>query len=263
MNMKYADQLETWHRMRTGRLLVVAGGLALVATLSGCAATQVALSKRDLDVQTKMSATIFLEPVRADQKTVFVQVRNTSDQADLDLGPDVAQAIAAKGYAIVDDPETAHFILQANVLQVGKSSPSANQAALHGGYGGVLGSGMMGAGSAYALGIGGSREIVGAAIVGSLVESVSGALVKDVYYSITADVQIRERLKSGMIATSSSMHKLSEGTSGVTEVAHQEDSPWKTTQTRIISTANKANLDFAEALPAIRQGLTRSLAGLF
>lgn len=244
--------------------LTTLAGIAVVSlTLSGCAATHVAISKRDLDVQTKMSSTVFLDPVRADQRTVFVQVRNTSDKPDLDLSDDVTAAIAAKGYQIVSDPDAAHFVLQANVLQVGKTSPSANEAALNGGYGGTLGAGMMGAGTAYALGMGGSREAVGVAIVGMLVDTVAGAAVKDVYYSITTDVQIRERLRAGVIATASSQHNLASGSSGSTQVAYQEDTQWKATQTRVVSTANKVNLDFEEALPAMRGGISRSLAGLF
>ncbi len=51
--------------------------------LSGCSATHTAISKRNLQVQTKMSDTIFLDPVADDKRTVFVQVRNTSDQQGL------------------------------------------------------------------------------------------------------------------------------------------------------------------------------------
>ena len=40
-------------------------------------------------------------------------------------------------------------------------------------------------------------------------------------------------------------------------------SDWKTYQTRIVSVANKMNLEFDEAVPALRQGLSQSLAGLF
>lgn len=245
------------------RFQLVALSVAAVIGLSGCAATQVAISKRNLDVQTRMSATVFLDPVRADQRTVFLQIRNTSDQPDLDIASDLMDAITSKGYTVVDDPDAAQFVLQANVLQVGKTSPSANETALHGGYGGTLGAGMMGAGAAYAIGAGGSREAVGVAIVGMLVDSVAGAAVKDVYYSITTDVQIRERLRRGATATAISAHKLAQGTSGSTEVSYQDNVEWKASQTRIISTANKMNLEFEEALPAMRAGLTRSLAGLF
>lgn len=245
------------------RVTTFAGIAILSLTLSGCAATHVAISKRDLDVQTKMSSTVFLDPVRADQRTVFVQVRNTSDKPDLDLSEDVSAAIAAKGYQIVTDPDAAQFVLQANVLQVGKTSPSANEAALNGGYGGTLGAGMMGAGAAYALGAGGGREAVGVAIVGMLVDTVAGAAVKDVYYSITTDVQIRERLRAGVVATAIGQHKLAQGTSGGTQLSYQEQTQWKASQTRVVSTANKVNLDFEEALPAMRSGISRSLAGLF
>ena len=59
---------------------------ALGLALSGCAATSTAVAKRNLDVQTKMSDTIFLDPVTPDERTVYVDVRNTSDQPGLDIG---------------------------------------------------------------------------------------------------------------------------------------------------------------------------------
>ncbi|MCP3707686.1 complement resistance protein TraT [Paraburkholderia sp. CNPSo 3274] len=43
-----------------------------------CAATRLAIEKRDLDVQTKLSGTIFLDPMAESKKTIFVQVRNTA-----------------------------------------------------------------------------------------------------------------------------------------------------------------------------------------
>ena len=66
---------------------VAVGGLALMF-LSGCAASSVMISKRNLDVQTKMSETIFLDPVSPDQKVMYVEVRNTSDKDNFELeGP--------------------------------------------------------------------------------------------------------------------------------------------------------------------------------
>jgi hypothetical protein len=38
---------------------------------------------------------------------------------------------------------------------------------------------------------------------------------------------------------------------------------WKTYHTRIVSTANQANLKFEDALPALENGLVRSIAGMF
>lgn len=233
--------------------------VCLVPVLGGCAATKVAIAKRDLDVQTKMSATVFLDPVKPDLRSVFVQIRNTSDRQDLDLGPEIGNALAAKGYRVVQDPDTAHYVLQANVLQVGKASPTASEQALSSGYGTAL----MVAGSAYAMGNRSDRGLVGAGILGALAESIAGAAVKDVYFSITTDVQIKERIVGGAQADVESRHSLAQGTSGSTQVTFAEKSDWKTYQTRIVSTANKVNLEFEEAAPVLRAGLTRSLTGLF
>ncbi|MFZ1428832.1 MAG: complement resistance protein TraT, partial [Geminicoccaceae bacterium] len=106
--------------------------------LSGCAAGSTAIAKRNLDVQTKMSDTIFLDPVSPDQRTVYVDVKNTSDKPDLDLAPQIRAAIAARGFRVVDDPRAAQFVLQANVLQAGRSSETAAEAASGSGFGGTL-----------------------------------------------------------------------------------------------------------------------------
>lgn len=238
--------------------------LVAAASLTGCAATQVALSKKDLDVQTRMSATIFLEPAVPDTRTVFVQVRNTSDRQEFDLGADLAQAISAKGYRIATDPGQAHYVIQANVLQVGSMSPSASQTALTGGYGGPVGAGLMLAGASYASGSSSNRGLAAAGLLGAAADVVTGALVKDVYFSIITDIQIKERIRAGGgQAQTTAQHNLQQGTSGGTTVTYQEQSDWKAYQTRVVSTANKVNLDFAEAAPALRASLTRSISGLF
>ena len=94
--------------------------LVTVATLvlAGCAATHVAISKRDLDVQTKMSDTVFLDPVGPDKRTIFLQIRNTSDKPDLAVNDEIAAALQTKGYTLLQDPEAAHYVLQANILQL-------------------------------------------------------------------------------------------------------------------------------------------------
>lgn len=249
--------------MTQSRSLTVAAAVLSVAVLSGCAATQVAISKRDLDVQTKMSATIFLDPVKQHQRTVFVQIRNTSDKPDLDVRSEVVEAISARGFTVVDDPDQAHFMLQANVLQVGKSSAGANEQAFAGGFGSALNAGVLASGTAYALGNSSSRGLAGLAILGVVADTVAGAAVKDVYFSMITDVQIRERMAGGGSAAVSSQHQLVQGTSGTTTVAYAEQSEWRTYQTRVMSTANQVNLEFENALPELKAGLTRSLAGLF
>lgn len=240
--------------------------LAATLLLGGCAATQVAIEKRNLDVQTRMSATIFLDPVPVEEQTVFVQIRNTSDKPELDLAPEVVAAMQAKGYRVVTDPRQAKFYLQANVLAVGKSDPSAIRQVMGGGFGaGVSGgaSGIVAASAAGgALGPTGRAVATGAA-AGGFTEVVIGSLVKDVYYSIVTDVQIKERLPAGRVASQELALANRQGTSGGETLSYSDRVDMKTYQTRVVSTANQVNLDFEEAVPALRAGLVRALTGLF
>jgi hypothetical protein len=240
--------------------------LALAVLVGGCAATQVAIEKRNLDVQTRMSATIFLDPVAADEQTVFVQIRNTSDRPELDLAPEVAAAMRGKGYRVVADPALAKFFLQANVLAVGKSDPSALRLVMGGGFGAGVSGGASGIVAASAMGGAGGatgRAVAAGAAAGGFGEVVIGSLVKDVYYSIVTDVQIKERLPRGRVANQDSALSNRQGTSGGDTLSYSDRVDMKTYQTRVVSTANKVNLDFEEAVPALRAGLVRALTGLF
>ena len=107
---------------RQTRLPRTLTGLLLVGLLGGCAATHTAIAKKDLDVQTKMSDAVFLDPVGPDKRSIFIQVRNTSDKPNFDIEAPVKMAIAARGYRVTDDPEQAHYKLLAQVLQVSKAS---------------------------------------------------------------------------------------------------------------------------------------------
>ncbi len=238
-----------------------------VLLLTGCAATQVAISKRNLDVQTKMSATIFLDPVKPELRTVFIQMRNTSDKAEFSIANLLRDAIAAKGYRVVEDPNTAQFILQANILQVGKTSPTAAEALLRTGYGvplngSAVNSGILAAGAGYAAGMGNNRSLLAVGLLGTVVDTVANSAVKDVYYSATTDIQLKERT-TGPRVKSTSEHKLAQGTSGGTQTYVSEESDWKVYQTRILSSANKMNLEWEEAVQPLKEGLTRAISGLF
>ncbi|MFH1035122.1 MAG: complement resistance protein TraT [Pseudomonadota bacterium] len=247
------------HRLIGLGLLAVA--LACAALLSGCAATYTALENKDLDVQTKMSASIFLEPVAPQLRTIFIQVRNTSDKPFF-IEPDVAAAIAAKGYTIVSDPAQAQYILQANVLAVGRTDQSALDYATGLGYGGVLAGATTGA---LLGGAGGHAAWKGAAIGGiaaGAAEVVADALVKVVWYAAVTDIQIEERTAAAVSEEFSSTLQ-----QGSAQTYQQQRSAKMTNmlkyQTRIASSAKKVNLEFAEAEPYLRQGLVQAIAGLF
>lgn len=227
----------------------------VIGLLSGCAATTTAISHRNLDVQTKMSDTIFLEPVSPDKQTVYVAVKNTSDKASFKIESQVKQDIAVKGYTVVSDPAHAHYMLQANVLKIEKMAPKQASQFLSAGYGAALG-----AGTAAVLTHDASSTLAGG-LLGGVISSVADAMVKDVMYGVVTDVQLSERTKANITQTSNS--QLKQGSSTVTNQKMSEQTNWKKYRTRVLSTADKVNLDFKEAEPVLEKGLSRSLAGLF
>jgi hypothetical protein len=237
--------------------------LAVSAMLlaSGCAATTTGLGKRNLEVQTKMTDTIFLEPVSPYDRTILVQVRNTSDQADFDIQDAVKASIAERGYRLVDRPEEAHYLLQANVLQVGRVSPTAAEQTFAGGFGGTLIGGATGVAGAR-IASDDTRALIAGGLVGAATSGVVDALIEDVTYTIVTDVQISERAGEGVVVTERLEQNLRQG-SGARIISATEIHDWKRYQTRIMSTANRTNLDFEDAAPQLVDGLTRSIAGLF
>jgi hypothetical protein len=236
--------------------------LAFSLALSGCAATTTAIGKRTLDVQTRMTDSIFLEPVTAPERTVLVEVRNSSDRPQLDIAPAVRAALAERGYRLVDDPQDAHFLLQANVLQVGRTSAAAAEGAFAKGFGSALVGGAAGAG----LGRVASDQteaIIAGAVTGVAASVVADSFVQDVTYSIITDLQISERAGEGVMVTERMTQDLAQGSSGRRILSTTEVHDWKRYQTRVMSSANQANLDFEDAAPELVAGLTRAIAGIF
>ena len=248
-----------------GPVLSCLSGLTLLVLLNGCAAVHTSIAKANLDVQTRMSDAIFLDPVSPDKRTIFIQVRNTSDKPNFDIVQPIKAAIVAKGYRITEDPDQAHFTLQAQVLSVTKTDPSAAEAALNAGYGGVLGG--MATGATIGAAVDGWRGAgIGAgagAIAGGLASTVANAMVKDVTYVAITDVQLSQKTKHGVTGTQQTFVDNAQGTSAQVKQTFDETVNQKRYRTRVMSTANQVNLDYEDAAPKLTAGLTRVLAGLF
>lgn len=236
--------------------LLVASIAAATLALSGCAATSTAIGKRNLTVQTKMSDTVFLDPVADEKRTVYVQVRNTSDKPGLSLEPAIVAAVTGKGYRVVRDPDQANFLLQANVLQVGESDQREAENTLGRGFGAAAVGGVIG----NQIGGGGGQKA--ATVAGALIGLAADAMIKDVHYSIITDIQISERAKKGVVVRESQSATLKQGNSGVKQVSSSEETDWKRYQTRIMSYANQVNMKWEEAEPELVNGLVRSLSGI-
>ena len=252
--------------MRNLRHLFILGVIVCLSSLAtGCQGMHTAIAKRNLDVQTKMSDTIFLDPVGPDKKVIFIDVRNTSDKTNFDIIAPVKQAIVKRGYRVTENPDEAYYRLQANVLQVSKGKPEEAQAALAAGYGGALAGAAAGAmiggaqggwsGAGYGAGIGG--------ILGSIASTAGDAYVQDVLFMVITDVQLVEKAAPGVIVRQDSAQNLAQGMGGTQQQTSSEVTKFKKYRTRVVSTANKANLEYDEAAPLLTEGLTRSLSGLF
>jgi len=243
--------------------LTVASGLTAALLLDGCATTSTLVGKRNLDVQTKMSETIFLDPVAPERQTVFVQVRNTSDKQDFNIRDLVISNIRNHGYTIVNDPDQANFLLQANVLQVGKSDKGSADSALRSGFGGPIGSAILGAGTAAAMGVRDANTLGAAGLAVGAADYVGSMLVKDVYYTAITDIQVSQRAKAGRNVHIQGTQDLKQGNSGGEHQTYDDESEWKRYRTRVMSSANQANLEWPDAQGELVGGLSQAIGGLF
>lgn len=247
------------------KILAFLSVLAFLMVLGGCAAVHTSIAKKDLDVQTKMSDTVFLDPVGPDKKIIYVDIRNTSDKSNFDILGSVVRNLQAKGYTVTSDPDRAHYWLRANVLSVDKASPTAAENALHAGYGGALTGAAVGAATGAALGGWGGAGIgglAGAAAFG-IAETVADAYVKDITYMAITDIEIAEKAKKGVVVRQDSRQHAKQGIGGGRTQTSSEISDKKQYRVRVVSTANKANLEYPEAAPLLTEGLTRSISGVF
>ncbi|KTC83736.1 complement resistance protein TraT [Legionella brunensis] len=231
-----------------------------IAVLTGCAATQTAIEHGSLQVSTKQSETIFLDPVSNAKKTVYVSVKNTSDE-DVDIAPQLKAALSSHGYKVINNPNSAHYLLQANVLKVGKMSIAASQSALGGGYGSAIAGAVAGtaAGSFTKSGTG----MIAGGLAGGVIGLAADSLVKDVNYTMITDVQISERVDKGIKVNEQFQSHLKNGEATVTSQTSLRDSQYQRYRTRVVSNADKVNLKFQDARTALEQGLVKVLSGIF
>lgn len=272
--------------MRTSAPRATAIALAAALALGGCQAADAVINNSNLNVQTQLSETIFLDPAPASQRTVYVSVRNTSDRPDVDFRAPLMQAIAARGYRIVDDPAQAHFMLRANVLQVGPIRDQDRGALLSAKYGEPLLGGLA-AGAITAGFGGGSNAALGVGLGVAAGSYLANQLIKNVTYAVVTDIQLSERPRRGTVVNqrtssvsasgnASSTVSMGPGTRNSSSVSTSgtsnsrvrsqdvfEQADFKQYQLRSMAYAEKVNLRFEEAVPVLVQRLAGTLSNLF
>ncbi len=238
--------------------LAVIGVVVATVALSGCGAMSTAVKKRNLEVKTQMSETVWLEP--SSDKTVYIQVKNTSDKDMSNLQALLATEMTAKGYKVTNSPDAAWYWIQANVLKANKMDLREAQQYLKTGYEGAAAGAALGAGIT-AYNSNSSGAALGVGLAAGLIGMAADALVEDVNYTMVTDLQIAERSKAKV--TTDNIAALRQGTSGVKLQTSTEEGNRAKYQTRIISNANKVNLKFEEAKPALEAQLVKSVANIF
>lgn len=240
-------------------LFIVALTISLLS-LTGCSTTQKLIRHGKLEVETKMSASIFLDPLEEKKKTVLLQIRNTSDKSGLDIKSQVKSALIGKGYKIVNSPSKANIMIQVNILQVGKARDDDPFKGLTGGYGAGFEGIAVGAALSNVMGSSG-KGMLGAGLAAGALGFVLDAAVEVVNFSMTTDLQISEKAIGSFVSESSDA-SLKQGTSGSKKSTWKQKTNWKKYQTRIMSVASKVNLKFEEAEPELTEGLVKAISGL-
>ncbi len=259
--------------------------LGLATALAACSGVDALTNHAELDVHTHMSETVFLEPVPQYAKTVYIGVRNTSDYPSLDVRTPLTQAIQARGYTIVDDSSTAHYMLQANVLQAGKLAGDPG-ALLSANYGQPLLAGSA-AGALTGAASGNGYAGVGVGLGVAAASWAFNQAYTNVTYAVTTDIQISERPLGGarvhqhthnyrghgnhassvnVTEATATSYGESDTQSNNTHERSQdvdEENDFKQVQVRDVAYANKVNLKMDEAVPTLVQHLASSLANVF
>lgn len=217
-----------------------------------------AIKKRNLEVKTQMSETIWLDP--SNEKTVYLQIKNTSDKDMGTLQGKIAHDVQAKGYIIVSSPDDAYYWIQANVLKADKMDLRDAQRFLSQGYEGAALGAALGAGIT-AYNSNSSGAALGVGLAAGLIGMAADAMIEDVNYSMITDVQISEKTKTSV--TTDNIAALRQGTSGAKIQTSIEKGNQHRYQTRVVSNANKVNLKFEEAKPILEEQLAKSIANIF
>lgn len=204
------------------------------SALTGCSATHRTLHHHHPEVQTQMSSTVLLDPLGSNKRSVFLQIHNTSDKSELQLRPAIAKALTERGYCVASAPDEAHYWIQANILQAGKTDLNAALYALDHGFGTAF----------------------------SHATAATNSLGQNSVYSLITDVQISQRVGNSF-TIQEKKSKFKPGTNGIQEITSTEKTNWKRYQTRIVSTATKTRQAFKKAAPSLITGITRSIAGVF
>ncbi len=231
----------------------------ILAQLGGCAKTMDAIEHRELDVQGKMSDTIFLDPMLlVENPSVFLRVTNTSNFQEIDMAELIRTDLHNKGFKITG-PREAGFIIQANLLYLGeKKTGLTADGMLAGGFGGGLTGAVMGSSS-------GKAGVYG--VAGSLAGAAAGAVVGAMFsvdeYLGAMDIRLMEKLPNGEEMELTNSSDTSNGSAARSTGSMSRRTAHREFRTRIVVNACQTNIDSKEATTLIANRLAGQVSGIF
>jgi len=252
------------------RILVLSCAVAGLI-FSGCATSE-------LQTSAKMTQSVFINPVAKEKRTVFINMKNTSG-ANINLERTIAQALGSKGYMLVDDPETATYVLMTNVLYCNKKQENnvGNGVVLGGATGAIANSGSNG------------RSMAAAGLAGAVVGGLIAKATEDTIYQMQVDIVIREKAKgkvtatTGNVAGQASVRDIQKAgfinsfggnirnsdasgqlnSNSVNSNAQTYETDFIEHKTMMFAEATKMSLTLDEATPILEQKIATQIAGLF
>ncbi len=233
----------------------------IITMLAGCSAIHTSVAKRNLDVQTKLSTSIFVDPVPAEKRKIYLEVRSAVMEFDRNsFRKELSHQLvnSGNGYTLTDDPEKSQYRMSVFVRNLEKTTPESAASALSAGFQGA------GIGAVAAAATGSSYR--GAAATGlavGLASTVANAFVQDVVYLLVADIQIKERARKGVIVRRDSKVNAKISDDGATTQTYSEATNLKEYRTRVVTTANKANLELTEAQPLMFEKTAYAMSSFF
>lgn len=246
-------------------IMQVAGIVTALSILAGCAAVQTSVAKRHLDVQTKTSTAIFVDPVTKDKRTVYVDIRSGVMEFDRRAFRQSVMdefAVNDNGYSVTDDPDAAQYHMNIFVTSLEKTSPTAAEKALRQGYSDKSAGAVAGAVIGAERG-GSASSTIGGGLIAALGTTAANAFVQDVTYMLVADVKITEKTRKGVIVRKDTQISAKVSDAGSSTQRVSEATNRKEYTTRIVTTANKANLKMEEAQPVMFKKTAYAMSGFF
>lgn len=250
-------------------------------------------------IRIKMGRSIFLDPPEGNTD-LYLRVRDTSGRDwGIPIEDVVAQEVTRNGFRVVRDASTAAYALNVNILFADEASAAEiaqlDETDYGQGIGGILGSalagGAIGAGGAVLAG-GDATGVAAGAAAGAVVGGVANVLYNQSrtellqsqqetkFFSLVADVEIRERVKGGEVKRSGSTRTAAEQRAGSsadlvdnrdgqgeqvsrTEVeTFSEESTWKRHRTRLTGKAKGKLVVFKDVEHDFAVKMAKSIGGL-